>query len=386
MRRCGPGSAIVAGVNGPALGVATAVLLFPSALAPVPAASGDSPVSAVATTVRTGPTGAVPEPEVRCSFTDDRLDEVSGLAARDGDVYAVNDGGTRVEVFVLDGCAVRDVLRHPTDPYDVEDLAFGPDGTLWLGDTGDNRRRRETVALHAAPRGTDPDVGAALYRLTYPDGPHDAEALVVDEEGVPHIITKDVLGSSSVFRPARTLTAPGPTPLDKVGTVSHTPTDTPGGPVGGVGSTLITGAALARDGSVLAVRTYTDAYLYPVDDGDLPAALERQPVRIPLPDEEQGESLAFTDGGDLLSVSEGAGSPLHVVPDAAALARTPSPDDATDPAPAPQTRPENTASGGRADTASDGTDGSGIATLPGVLVALGLAAVVMVGIGRLRRR
>nr|WP_232211781.1 hypothetical protein [Saccharomonospora halophila] len=345
------------------------------------------PEPAVGTTVRADPAGSVPEPGVRCSFTDDRLDEVSGLAARDGDVYAVNDGGTRVEVFVLDdGCAVRDVLRHPTDPYDVEDLALGPDGTLWLGDTGDNRRRRETVALHAVPRGTDRDAGAALYRLTYPDGPHDAEALVVDEDGVPHIITKDVLGPSAVYRPAGPLTAPGPTPLDKVGTVSHTPTDTPGGPVGGVGSTLITGAALARGGSVLAVRTYTDAYLYPVDDGDLPAALERQPVRIPLPDEPQGESLAFTDDGALLSVSEGVGSPLRVVPDAAALARTPSPDDATEPAPGPRTRPENTGSGGRADTASDGADGSGIATLPGVLVALGLAAVVMVGLGRLRRR
>ncbi|WP_028662214.1 hypothetical protein [Saccharomonospora iraqiensis] len=375
-------------MNGPALGVVTAVLLFPSALLPAPAASGDSPGPAGGTTARTDPVGSVPEPEVRCSFTDDRLDEVSGLAARDGDVYAVNDGGTRVEVFVLDdACAVRDVLRHPIDPYDVEDLALGPDGTLWLGDTGDNRRRRETVALHAVPRG---DAGATLYRLTYPDGPHDAEALVVDEQGVPHIITKDVLGASSVYRPAGPLAAPGPTPLEEVGTVSHSPTDTPGGPVGTLGSTLITGAALARDGSVLAVRTYTDAYLYPVDDGDLPAALEREPVRVPLPDEEQGESLAFTDDGDLVSVSEGVGSPLRVVPDAATLARAPASDDATDPAPVPRsrsgTRPEDTGSGGRADTASDGTGESGLATLPGVLVALGLAAVVMAGLGRLRRR
>ncbi len=376
-------------MNGPALGVATAVLLCLSAPAPVPPVSGASPASPAGTTVRTDPTGAVPEPEVRCAFTDDRLDEVSGLAARDGDVYAVNDGGTRVEVFVLDdGCVVRDVLRHLTDPYDVEDLALGPDGTLWLGDTGDNRRRRATVALHAVPRGTGPEARATLYRLTYPDGPHDAEALVVDEQGVPHIITKDVLGPSSVYRPTGPLTAPGPTPLEEVGTVSYTPTDTPGGPVGGVGSTLITGAALTRDGSVLAVRTYTDAYLYPVDDGDLPAALEREPVRIPLPDEEQGESLAFTDDGDLVSVSEGVGSPLRAVPDAAALARTPSPTDATGPAPQsrPQSRPDGTGAGGGADTASDGTDGSGIATLPGVLVALGLAALVMVGIGRIRRR
>ena len=66
-----------------------------------------------------------------------------------------------------DDCRVRDLITAPTDPYDVEDLALGPDGTFWLGDTGDNEVNVQTVALHALSR----DGTSVLYRLTYPDGP-----------------------------------------------------------------------------------------------------------------------------------------------------------------------------------------------------------------------
>ena len=46
----------------------------------------------------------------------------------------------------------------------------------------------------------------------------------MDREGTPYIITKDVLGSSRVYRPAQPLTSPGPTPLEKVATISLLPT------------------------------------------------------------------------------------------------------------------------------------------------------------------
>jgi len=319
--------------------------------------------------------GAVPEPEVRCVIDDPRLEELSGLAADSTHLYAVNDGGTRLEVAVLgDDCRVRDLITAPTDPYDVEDLALGPDGTFWLGDTGDNRGQRETVALHALSRaGT-----SVLYRLTYPDGPRDAEALVVDREGTPYIITKDVLGSSRVYRPAQPLTSPGPTPLEKVATISLLPTRTPGGPVGMAGSVLITGAALSSDGSVVAVRTYTDAYLYPVTEGDIVAAFSREPVRVPLPHERQGEAIAFTPDGTLLSASERRGEPLRAVPDAVGLVGDAS------------AGVEERGTGTTPETAEDGPTestehGSGLGVVPSFLIAIALAAVLLAGFGRRRR-
>ncbi|WP_245900781.1 hypothetical protein [Prauserella shujinwangii] len=320
----------------------------------------------------------VPAPEPVCTVGDERLAELSGLVTTGDGWYAVNDGGSRLEVFALGrDCAVRDVLTDPTDPYDVEDLALAGDGTLWLGDTGDNDRDRDTVALHAF----DPGGGSVLYRLTYPDGPHDAEALLLDPAGTPYVITKNMLGDSGVYRPARELSSPGPTPLERVGTLRLTATDTPGGPLGGAGSVLVTGAATMPDGSVVAVRTYTDAYLYPVPDGDVVAALRQQPVRVPLPHEPQGEAIAFERDGTLLSASEGVGTPIRAVPGAAGLVSA-----------ASQDRPDASREGGDGGPSPgtaepDGEDGrEGLPVLPGIAVAVFVAAVLVFGIDRLRRR
>lgn len=217
-------------------------------------------------------------------------------------------------------CTVVDVITGRGDPFDVEDLALAPDGALWLADSGDNDRVRDTVALHRV----EPGGGAALYRLMFPDGPHDAEALLLDRAGVPHLVTKEVLGGAGVYRPAGPLTEPGPTPLERVGTVILGPTDTPGGPLGRTGSTVVTGGAVSADGTIVALRTYTDAYLWFAPDGDVVAALGHDPVRVPLPGEPQGEAVALAPGGALLSASEG-GAPVRRVPDAVALVAPPPP-------------------------------------------------------------
>lgn len=260
---------------------------------------------------------AVPAPVPACAISDPRLGELSGLAADDQHWYGVNDGGTAATVVVLGkDCQVQDMIVGGTDPYDVEDMARTPDGTFWLADAGDNDNDRETVALIAlTPAGE-----STLFRLTYPDGKHDAEAVLLDGAGVPYLITKNPLGTADVYRPAAAMTSPGPTALTHVAAVRLTSTDTPGGPVPGiVGSVTVTGAAASHDGTAIALRTYTDAYLFPVSDGDVVAALAKKPVRVPLPNEAQGESIAFQPDGSLISGSEGVGQPINVVTGAAQL-------------------------------------------------------------------
>ncbi|MEV0681540.1 hypothetical protein AB0I60_33965 [Actinosynnema sp. NPDC050436] len=238
-----------------------------------------------------------------CDVADRRLEELSGLAS-DGDRwFAVNDSDNgAIEVHVLDRrCRITDTITAATNPYDVEDLALAPDGTLWLADTGDNGKSRETVALHAVGQ----DGSARIFRFTYPDGKHDAEALLLAADGTPHLVTKEPIGSALVYRPAGAWDGAGPTPLEQVARVSISGTDTPGGPVqSSVMTRVVTGGAMSKDGKVAALRTYTDAYLFPVPDGDLATALEGDPVRIPLPDEAQGEAIAFDPDGTLLSASE----------------------------------------------------------------------------------
>lgn len=312
-----------------------------------------------------------------CAVTDQRLEELSGLASDGGQWFAVNDSDDgRLRVQVLDRtCVITRTISAPTNPFDVEDLALAPDGTLWAADTGDNGKSRETVALHAV----SPDGSARLYRLTYPDGKHDAEALLLDGSGIPHIITKETIGSALVYRPASGLSEGAPTPLEQVARVSIGTTDTAGGPLqNSVVTRLVTGGAMSRDGRVAALRTYTDAYLFPVPDGDLAKALESDPVRVPLAGEPQGEALAFDPDGTLLSASEfgnaGASSTVRAVAGAAALAVPP----------APTTTTEATPSTGEGTTTPPATGPRS----PWPVVGGGAVALVLVGalVRRSRRR
>ena len=317
----------------------------------------------------------------RCRITDPGLAELSGLASDGRSWYAVADSGGALRVPVLNpaDCSVRDVWTSATDPYDVEDLALAPDGAVWLADTGDNQRRRETVALHVLTGNGN----SALYRLSYPDGPHDAEALLLDKSGIPYVVTKEPLGMAQIYRPAAPLQEGKTVPWAPVGTVTLPTTDTPGGPIAGVGTRLVTGGSVSPDGTMVALRTYTEAYLFEAPDGDVVAALRRPPIRIPLPNELQGEAIAWEPDGTLLSASEGQ-QPVRALSGAAALLRP-------EPAPSPG-RPDagGTDSENGGTTASEEPSGpeknSGVPIAPAVVVALGLAALLLFFLSRLRRR
>nr|WP_285646385.1 hypothetical protein [Lentzea sp. NBRC 102530] len=303
------------------------------------------------------------------------MQELSGLTSNGTDFFAVSDsdnGTLRIQVTGRD-CVVKRTITAPVDPFDVEDLAMTPDGTLWASDTGDNGKSRPTVALHKV----SPSGAVERYRLTYPDGKHDAEALIVDKSGTPYIVTKEPLGSALVYRPTGPLRTDVPVPMEQVARVSLSTTDTPGGPLEGtLDSRLVTGAAQTADGSVIALRTYTDAYLYPVPDGDIVKALAGDPVRVPLPDEPQGEAVAFDPDGTLLSASEGVGTPIRAVAGAAALAQPPPPTTTTPPPAAAEQQ----------STSSEAPAGSW-QNWPLALTLGGLVLVAALVIGlRLRRR
>jgi hypothetical protein len=260
----------------------------------------------------------VDPPTTQCSITDPRLPELSGLVVSGNRMLALNDGGDHVAVYVLDAaCQVLDERTAPVDPYDPEDLAVAADGTLWVADTGDNDADRPTVALHAL----HPDGSNSLFRLAYPDGARDAEALLLAPDGVPYLVTKDPLGASGVYRPAAPLVDGGTVGLTRVASVNLTFTGTPGGPVGQAGQLLVTGGAVSADGAMLALRTYTDAYLWPLAGADVAGALAAPPARVALPDSPQGEAISFApDNRTLVVASVGLPADVVVVPAAAAVA------------------------------------------------------------------
>ncbi|MCZ2821147.1 hypothetical protein O2V63_12460 [Modestobacter sp. VKM Ac-2977] len=304
------------------------------------------------------------EPTTRCEITDPRLPELSGLASAGESMLAMNDGGDRAEVLVLDGaCAVGEVRTAEVDPYDPEDLALAADGTIWLADIGDNAQSRETVALI----GLRPDGTTVLTRLTYPDGPHDAEALLLAPDGTPYLVTKEVLGASSVYRPDAPLADGATVPMSKVAALGLTLTGTPGGPVGRAGQLLVTGGAVSSDGSRIALRTYTDAYVWPLSGSDVVGALAGPPVRVALPEAPQGEAIAFAaNDRDLLVAGEGLPAVVTQVPAAGDLTGT---------APAEPTE------------AADGSlaTAGGVEPLTAGLIAAAVATVLVWAGGKLRR-
>jgi hypothetical protein len=258
-----------------------------------------------------------------CTIRDQRIDESSGLAASADRLWTINDGGSRLRVFELDrSCRVLRTIEAGIDPYDVEDLARAAEGTFWLADTGDNALNRSTVAVERLR----PDGSATPFRLTYPDGPHDAEAVLLAPSGQLFIATKEPL-TSNVYTPTGPLSAARPTPLRKVASTGFLPTGTAGGPVGAAGQVVVTGGAVSPDGRTVVLRTYTDAYVWSAPNGDVGAAIASgKRRRIPLPPTAQGEAVAFSsDGRSLLTSTEGVPAAVHVVPlgDAALTAGPP---------------------------------------------------------------
>ncbi|MBX6358366.1 MAG: hypothetical protein IRZ05_21255, partial [Micromonosporaceae bacterium] len=120
-----------------------------------------------------------------CTITDERLTAISGMVASGSGYVVVNDAsGRHDEFFFLDSkCKVKKAIGYSSrDPEDVTQTA---DGTIWVADIGDspaNSERRSTVALWKLRKGAD---DPTLYRMTYPDGPHDAGALLLAGDGTP---------------------------------------------------------------------------------------------------------------------------------------------------------------------------------------------------------
>lgn len=261
---------------------------------------------------------AVAAAESQCVINDERLSEISGLAATSSGFAAINDGGEELSVFQLsNSCAVTDVRTwtgRNFNPADPEDLAVTSDGTTWIADTGDNELSRQTAAMWRIPASGDP----VLYRLSYPNGPRDTEAIVMPANGTPVLVTKDPLGRAELYVPVRPLTgAAGTVDLRAAGSLTMTPSGTSGGldEFGAANQLAITGGAISPDGKRVVLRTYTDAYEWDIPDGGDPAAVlsgSGKPRRTALPDEPQGEAITYsTDSRTFLTASEGSGQPLN---------------------------------------------------------------------------
>lgn len=255
----------------------------------------------------------------------DKLDEISGMAESRrnvGVLWMHNDAGDQPRLFAVNlaGQLLAEVAVPGAQALDWEDIAIGPglDPTapsLYIADIGDNAADRAQVTVYRAPEpivdpGT-PGVQTALSQveaihLRYPDGPRDAEALLIDPlSGDLLLVSKESDGKSKVYRAKAPLQAGALVDLAKVGKLEFGKGPLPG-------DALATAAAVAADGLHFAIRTRDHAFEWARLPGEsLPQALFAAPCVLPLRSEDQGEALSYAaDGSGLYTVSEGKGAKI----------------------------------------------------------------------------
>ena len=267
--------------------------------------------------------------EVGGTVAEPRLVELSGLAASPGHadvLWAHNDSGGAAELYAFaeDGTSLGAHPVESADAVDWEDMAAGPapngtDAVLYIGDIGDNDASRPTVTVYRVhePEETPLAPGAPLteveaIELRYPDGPSDAEALLIDPRtGDLVIVTKSLLGMSRVLTtPAASLVPGAPVAMIDAGGLR---VPLPPDPAPGFPGTAITGGDVSPDGSIVLLRTYRSVLAFPrAADQTLAEALQGEPCFAPQAEEQQGEAVAFTnDGSAFVTISEGANPAIN---------------------------------------------------------------------------
>ena len=242
------------------------------------------------------------DPPPSFALNDPRIVESSSLVVARGQrglVYTANDGpATRIYVVdMASGDTVATTTLAGVRPVDLEAMALSPDGGLYIADIGDNDSQRATVSVYRIdePGREDATVQPQTYEFTYPDGPRDAEALLVEPgSGRLFIVSKEV-PTSTVYAAPPTLTADS---VNRLRAVASAPP-------------LVTDGAFLPGGDTVVLRTYTAAASYRVPGWSLLRAWR-------LPTQRQGESLAaLPSGTHVLVGSEGPGSvvqPVRVPP------------------------------------------------------------------------
>jgi hypothetical protein len=246
------------------------------------------------------------------------LDNLSGMAAswknpgvifghndrNNAQIYAMGPDGSPRARYVLTGAAA----------VDPEDLGVGPcpAGTcLFLADIGDNAASRASIAIF---RVTEPTVPAAAtgdvsvtfdrFAVTYEDGAHNAEGLLVEPKtGALYVVTKPAMGqASSVYRLPHPLAA-GMNQAVKVATL----------PIPKATDKQASAAAAHPCGRGFVVRTYDKLYEFRIAPGAaFETAFAAAPVAIPWATEPQSEAVSYLpDGTGILSSGEGVGAPLE---------------------------------------------------------------------------
>jgi hypothetical protein len=237
------------------------------------------------------------------TFADSQINESSGLGTSsfgDGIVYTHNDSGDTARFFAVNssGATVAVYTLKGATAHDWEDMETGTDASgkpvLYFGDIGDNSAKRTEIDVYQVPepRGPSANVPWVRYRFTYPDGPHNAETLMVDPRSHRiFIASKSAVGNGRLYEAPAVLST---TAINKL--VAVVPER--------IVPMLTTSGDISPDGKLMVLLTYFSAYWSLGVNGEL--------HEFPVTEQRQDEAIAFTrDGKSVLVGSEGMHSGVY---------------------------------------------------------------------------
>ena len=255
------------------------------------------------------------------------ITESSGLAASrstPGAYWTHNDSGDGPFIYAFDtrGDSLGIFRVTGAQARDWEDMAAGPGpdaskSYLYLGDIGDNNEARDEVVVYRVP---EPALTAATRKLTktrpgstepaeairlkYPDGKHDAEALLVHPTtGNIYIVNKVPIANPVVYEAVAPFTAGKLVTMRRIGEIR----------VPSIFGGVVTGGSISPDGRRVALCDYFQGYeiVLPASSRDFNDIWKQKMIGFDLGKREQGESITYRlDGKAFLATSEGKQSPL----------------------------------------------------------------------------
>ena len=226
------------------------------------------------------------------------IDEASGIAdskANPGNLWAEEDGGFPPRLYLLkhDGNVSKTIYIKDAINRDWEEMGRTGD-TLYVADIGDNKERYTDYSFYqfAEPLASvDTVTTFNEIKFKYPDGPHDAEAFLVDPPTKNiYIITKrDTL--SRIYKLSFPYSYTSINETVFAGTLSYAG---------------VTGACISADGTEIIVKTYPALYYYIRQQGQsIEEVLQNNYTLLPYILEPQGEAVTFaTDNSGYFTLSE----------------------------------------------------------------------------------
>ena len=266
-------------------------------------------------------------PTTITTIKDKSISESSGLVASrtmPGAYWTHNDSGDGPFIYAFDthGDSLGVFRVNGAQARDWEDIAAGPGpqpnrSYLYIGDTGDNDGVRPEVVVYRvaepllssttrkftkkAPGSTEP---AEAIRLEYPDGKHDAEALLVHPRtGNIYIVTKVLVANPGVYEAVAPFTAGRSITMRRLGEAR----------VPSLFGGVITGGSISPDGRHVALCDYFQGYelVLPAGSSNFDDIWKQRMIGFDLGKRKQGEAITYRlDGRALLATSEGKQAPL----------------------------------------------------------------------------